>query len=360
MLKKFLSAVLLALILSLASGVPAPAPAAAGMISREQEIEMGRSTAQQLEAKYGLYQNWEQEERVRRIGQSLAAVCGRTDIEFSFKILNASEVNALACPGGFVYVYKGLLDYMPSDTELAGVLGHEVGHVAKKHTVHAIEKQLLTSLILLAATRGQGMGLITAAQQALFAGYSRTDERGADKEGFYNTVKAGYNPYAMLITASKLEDLAQQGGGGSYGLFSSHPEPEERIKRQHKLLKKMNIHPDVEITDDDHAAVTEGSWRFNIGRSIGSTKAKYRAYMLAGSLWVVRQRGAVDPSRFVVYDNGSYAHIYYDDIQLLTVYTQDAAGIAASAGSYAAACTNMLRDWAAIANANDAKNKKKS
>lgn len=360
MLKKLLSAVLLALALSLASGATAPAPVAAGMISREQEIEMGRATAQKLEAKYGLYQNWEQEERVSRIGQSLAAVCGRTDIEFSFKILNTSSVNALACPGGFIYVFKGLLDYMPSDTELAGVLGHEVGHVAKKHTVHAIEKQLLTSLILIAATRGQGMGLISAAQQALFAGYSRTDERGADKEGFYNTVKAGYNPYAMLITASKLEDLAKQGGGASYGLFSSHPEPEERIKRQHKLLKKMNIHPDVEISDDDNAAVTEGNWRFNINRSIGGTKAKYRAYMLAGSLWTVRQRGTVDPSRFVVYDNGSYAHIYYDDIQLLTVYTQDAAGISASAGSYAAACTNLLRDWAAIANANDAKNKKKS
>ena len=64
-----------------------------------------------------------------------------------------------------------------------GVLGHEVGHVAKKHTVNAIEKQMWTSLILIAATRGQGMGLVQAAQQALFAGYSRTDERGADKEG---------------------------------------------------------------------------------------------------------------------------------------------------------------------------------
>lgn len=64
----------------------------------------------------------------------------------------------MACPGGFVYVYKGLIDYMPTDMELAGVLGHEVGHVAKKHTVNAIEKQMWTSLILIAATRGQGHG----------------------------------------------------------------------------------------------------------------------------------------------------------------------------------------------------------
>lgn len=329
-------------------------PAEAGMISLEDEIKMGRETAQSLEAKYGLSQDYYLNERVDRIGQRLAAVCGRNEITYSFKVLNSNEVNALACPGGFIYVFKGLMDYMPSDTELAGVLGHEVGHVAKKHTVHSIEKQLWTSLILLAATRGQGLGLVQAAQQALFAGYSRTDERGADKEGVNNTIKAGFNPYAMLITVQKLDDLSKQGGGSNYGLFSSHPEPEERVKRVVKQLKTYNIHPDVTVTDDNHASVTEGSWRFDINQSIGNTKAKYRAYMLAGGLWNVRQRGRVNPNYFVVYDNGSYAHIYYDDIQLLTLYTQDA-GAWGSAGAYASACVDMLRNWAVVANENDAK-----
>ena len=329
-------------------------PAEAGMISLEDEIKMGRETAQQLEAKYGLSQDYYLNERVDRIGQRLAAVCGRNEITYSFKVLNCNEVNALACPGGFIYVFKGLMDYMPSDTELAGVLGHEVGHVAKKHTVHSIEKQLWTSLILLAATRGQGLGLVQAAQQALFAGYSRTDERGADKEGVNNTIKAGFNPYAMLITVLKLDDLSKQGGGANYGLFSSHPEPEERVKRVLKQLKEYNIHPDVTVVDDNHATVTEGNWRFDINQSIGNTKAKYRAYMLAGGLWNVRQRGKINPNYFVVYDNGSYAHIYYDDIQVLTLYTQDA-GAWGSAGAYASACVDMLRDWAVIANENDAK-----
>ena len=329
-------------------------PAEAGMISLEDEIKMGRETAQQLEAKYGLSQDYYLNERVDRIGQRLAAVCGRNEITYSFKVLNCNEVNALACPGGFIYVFKGLMDYMPSDTELAGVLGHEVGHVAKKHTVHSIEKQLWTSLILLAATRGQGLGLVQAAQQALFAGYSRTDERGADKEGVNNTIKAGFNPYAMLITVQKLDDLSKQGGGANYGLCSSHPEPEERVKRVLKQLKEYNIHPDVTVVDDNHATVTEGNWRFDINQSIGNTKAKYRAYMLAGGLWNVRQRGKINPNYFVVYDNGSYAHIYYDDIQVLTLYTQDA-GAWGSAGAYASACVDMLRDWAVIANENDAK-----
>ena len=329
-------------------------PAQAGMISLEQEIEMGRETANSLEAQYGLYQDDAMQERVNRIGQRLAAVSGRTEIAYSFKVLNHNEVNALACPGGFIYVFKGLIDYMPSDTELAGVLGHEVGHVAKKHTVNSIEKQLWTTLALIVATGGRGgMSLIGAAQQALFAGYSRTDERGADKEGFYNTVNAGFNPYAMLITANKLEDLAEQGGGASYGLFSSHPEPEERVKRIQKYLKEYNIAPMVVVNENGVATVKESDWTFNISQDIGSTKAEYRAYMLAGSLWVARQRGEINPDYFVVYDNGSSAHIYYDDIQLLTVYNQDAVGISPNAGAYAAACTKMLREWAPIANYND-------
>jgi hypothetical protein len=291
---------------------------------------------------------------VNRIGQRLAAVSGRTEIAYSFKVLNHNEVNALACPGGFIYVFKGLIDYMPSDTELAGVLGHEVGHVAKKHTVNSIEKQLWTTLALIVATGGRGgMSLIGAAQQALFAGYSRTDERGADKEGFYNTVNAGFNPYAMLITANKLEDLAEQGGGASYGLFSSHPEPVERVKRIQKYLKEYDIAPMVVLNENGVATIKESDWTFNISQDIGSTKAEYRAYMLAGSLWVARQRGEINPDYFVVYDNGSSAHIYYDDIQLLTVYNQDAVGISPNAGAYAAACTKMLREWASIANYND-------
>ena len=165
-------------------------PAEAGLISKEQEIEMGRQTAMQLEAKYGVVQDYALQERVNRIGQSLVKVSERQDLEYSFKVLNSDEVNALACPGGFIYVFKGLIDYMPSDAELAGVLGHEITHVVKKHTVHQIEKQLLTTLAFAIVTKGD-LGIAGLATQALAAGYSRTDERGADKGGFNLCVAAG-------------------------------------------------------------------------------------------------------------------------------------------------------------------------
>lgn len=353
---KFLSTILVAASLSYAT------PVEAGMISKEQEISMGKATAQQLEAQYGLSQDYLLQERVDRIGQRLAAVCKRKDLEYSFKVLNCNEINALACPGGFVYVYKGLLDYMPSDTELAGVLGHEITHITEKHTVHAIEKQLLGNILLIGAavaTGGNGIGLIQTVQAALYSGFSRTDERGADKGGLAVCIDAGYNPYSVLITMLKLDDYSKSKGyKDNYGVFSSHPEPEERAKLLKSQLAKLNIHPDVTIKDDDHASISEGNWRFDINTSIGATKAKYRAYMLAGSLWTVRKKGYIDPYHFVVYDNGTTADIYYDDIQLYTIYPQDVQSNL-TPGAYAANCIESLKEWAIFVNSQTEKKAKK-
>jgi len=329
-------------------------PAEAGIISKSQEIAMGKATGQQLEARYGLCQDYRLQERVERVGKRLASVCKRKDLDYSFKVLNCNEINALACPGGFIYVYKGLLDYMPSDTELAGVLSHEITHIAEKHTVHAIEKQLMGTVLMIGAAVASGspdaFGLIQVANSAIFSGFSRTDERGADKGGLYNCIDAGYNPYSVLITMLKLDDYSKaQALENNYGVFSSHPEPEERAKRLKALLSKYNIQPLVKIQDDDHASIEENSWYFPINKSIGATKAKYRAYMLAGSLWTVRKRGSIDLNHFVVYDSGTTADIYYDDIQLYTIYPQDTPA-GKTVGQYAASCTEQLKLWGKMVN----------
>lgn len=325
----------------------------AGLISKEQEIKLGQSTAQYLEATYGLSQDPVLQERVERVGKRLAEVAKRKDIEYSFKVLNSNEINAMACPGGFIYVFKGLLDYMPSDMELAGVLGHEITHVVEKHSIRDMEKQILSNILLIGAAvavGGDAVGALPVAQEALFSGFSRVHERGADKGGLALCVDAGYNPYSVLVTMLKLDDYSRANGyTNNYGVFSSHPEPDERAARLQKLLDKLNIHPDIEAKDDEHAAVVEGSWRFDINSSVGSTKAKYRAYMLAGSLWTVRNKGAVNPSHFVVYDHGKTADLYYEDIQLYTIYPQDLTK-GHTAGSYAAQCLESLKAWAALAN----------
>ncbi|MBQ0067416.1 MAG: M48 family metalloprotease [Phascolarctobacterium sp.] len=324
----------------------------AGMISLEKEIELGRKTGEQLEAQYGVVADKALQKRVDRIGQRLARVCGRDEIKFSFKVLNSKEINALACPGGFVYVFKGLIDYMPSDTELAGVLGHEVGHVAKKHTVHSIEKNMWSSLgaILVGVASGsmEGMQAAMVGMTALQSGFSRTDERGADKEGVNNTVAAGFNPYAMLITAHKLEDLQAEQQTPNYGLFNSHPEPEERIKRVLSQIAKLKVTPNVIENNERSVTVQDGKWTHDINIGIGNTKPLYRGYMLAGSMWVIKRQtgGVINPSGFYVVENGSRATIYYGDTEVYTCYNADGRG----AGIYARELTTKLRNWANLVN----------
>jgi len=317
----------------------------AALISKNQEISMGKEVAAKLEAKYGVVQDEELQAHVNSIGQRLVAVSGRKDLEYTFKVLNHDEVNAMAVPGGFIYVFKGLLDFMPSDDELAGVLGHEVGHIVKRHSVKQVEKQLALTLLTLIITKGQGLVLADATMQALMAGYSRSDEREADEQSFTLTNKAGYNPYSSLITVSKLQDLAATKGNPGYGLFSSHPEPEIRIERANKALAKMNITPKVEVAQDGVATVHEGGWQFVVAQNNESDKSEYRAKLMAGALYLVKKRGVVDQTRFLTVDDSYFSDIYYDDIHVLRVYEQDAGGYD-TIGAYAAAVAAKLQGWA--------------
>lgn len=317
----------------------------AGLISKNQEISMGKDVAAKLEEKYGVVQDEEMQERVNRIGQRLVAVSDRKDLEYSFKVLNNDEVNAMAVPGGFIYVYKGLLDYMPSDDELAGVLGHEIGHIVKKHSVKQVEKQMALTLLTLVLTKGQGFILADAAMQALMAGYSRSDEREADEQGFALTNKAGFNPYSMLITVSKLQDLADAKGNPGYGLFSTHPEPEIRIERVNKSLAKMKITPTVAIAEDGTATVQDGNWQFGITETYNSDKPEYRAKLMAGALYLAKKRGPVDETRFLTVDDYYFSDIYYDDIHVLRVYEQDIDGYDSISG-YAGTVAGRLQGWA--------------
>ena len=177
------------------------------------------------------------------------------------------------------------------------------------------------------------------------AGYSRSDEREADEQGFNLTNKAGFNPYSMLITVSKLQDLADAKGNPGFGLFSTHPEPEVRIERVNKALAKMNITPTVALAEDGTATVKDGNWQFVVSQTYNSDKPAYRAKLMAGALYLAKKRGPVDETRFLTVDDSYFSDIYYDDIHVLRVYEQDAAGYD-SISSYAGAVAARLQNWA--------------
>ena len=323
------------------------------MISEKQEIEMGKAAAQQIEARYGLLNDPQINDRINRIGQSLVDVCGRKNLKYTFKVLNTEDVNALACPGGYIYVFKGLLDMMPSDAEVAAVLGHEIGHVVKRHTVHQIEKNMWTQIVAILAGVASGNGDVLAlgmvVGNALAAGYSRADESAADREGFAYTLKAGYSPYAMQVTMHKLQEVAARYGNPGWGIFDSHPQPEQRIENMNKMLVPLKITPWVAKNVDGGAYIREefkdGDWEFVIRETAGGNDPFYRAELLAGALYQVKQKETVDPSHFIVLEVQNRADIYYEDIQLYTVFRQDAAAFG-SIGACAESCVEQFRDWA--------------
>lgn len=325
----------------------------AAMISEKQEIAMGEQVAKQLEAQYGLVQDDDIQNRVSAIGQKLLEHGTRPGLHYTFKVLNTPDVNALACPGGYIYVFKGLLDYMTSDDELAAVMGHEIGHIEKRHTVHQIEKQMTLSLLTLLAgiasgDPGAGMVLATTASQALMAGYSRADEREADQEGFRLSTLAGYNPYGIYVTMAKLDDMSKDMGNPGYGLFSSHPEPEVRMAKALAWTQPLHIQEKVTVDKDGAATVSLGNWNFSIKATAGYDKPAYRAYLMAGGLYLAQKRGPVDESHFLTVDGDNWSDVYYEDIRILRVYPQDNL-TNGSTGELALSVAGKLQQWAKAA-----------
>ena len=344
--------ILFTLILCLASLLPLP-KAEAAMISQKQEIEMGQEVAKQLENQYGLVQDDDVQARVDRIGHKLLEHGTRPGLTYTFKVLNTPDVNALACPGGFIYVYKGLLDYMTSDDEVAAVLGHEIGHIEKRHTVHQLEKQMALSLLTLLAgvasgDPGAGFALSTVTSQALMAGYSRADEGQADQEGFRLSILAGYNPYASYVTMSKLEDMSKDMGDAAGGLFASHPDPGLRMERALKWTQPFHIPETVTVAKDGSATVKLGTWSYTFTETTGYDKPEYRARMLAGGLYLAQKRGNLDESHFMTVDGDNWTDVYYEDIHLLRVYPQDNQE-GGTTSDLALKIAGKLQEWARIA-----------
>src|SRR5205085_882663 len=118
-------------------------------LGKDLERELGKSVASEIEKEYGVVDDPIVSGWVDRLGKRLASVSGRTDVKYSFKVLDADDVNAVAAPGGFIFVNRGTLRFVKSEDELASVLGHEVGHVAGKHAIKQLGAQVLGTLALL-------------------------------------------------------------------------------------------------------------------------------------------------------------------------------------------------------------------
>lgn len=217
------------------------------VVTQDQEVAAGAQEAAQVNAQLPIIQDPAVEQYINDLGSRMASRTSRSDLNWQFYVVNASEANAFALPGGFVYVNRGLIDLTHTEAELAGALGHEIGHVIQRHAVRQMATQEKANLGVAAVcmlTNVCNSNVARAAIQvggaAAFAHHSRHDEAQADSEAIVNTLRAGIDPRGVPSLFQRLLQTRQQQPTLVDGWFTDHPLEESRIRHTDAILERIN------------------------------------------------------------------------------------------------------------------------
>jgi len=210
------------------------------LVSPEREVQIGREGHDAILAEYGLYDDRAIAAYVDSVGQSLARVSHLPSLHWTFTVLDDPTVNAFATPGGYIYITRGILAHLESEAQLAGVLGHEIGHVTHRHSAQRITHQQLAGFgLTLAGALSEGFRRYgDAAQTALgvlMLKYSRDDENQADELGVAYSTQAGYDPREIPATYTMLKRVGERAGQRLPAFLSTHPDPGDREARTRQL-----------------------------------------------------------------------------------------------------------------------------
>lgn len=221
------------------------------LYSEEDDLDLGRQVAPRLEeALDGRIEDDALQLYVDRVGQRIALVCHHPEWEYHYIAVDHNMVNAMALPGGYIYITRGLLERLQSEAQLAAVLAHETVHVVGRHTASQLSKQTAMSLATIAvlaaggATPGGAQSMAVLTSQILSLNYSREDETESDTAGLDYLVKAGYDPNAMVQVQEIL--LEEHTLRRELEMFSTHPHPSTRL---HDLKRRIqNRYPHITPT----------------------------------------------------------------------------------------------------------------
>jgi predicted Zn-dependent protease len=204
------------------------------LISTSDEVKMGKEFAAQVESEEKVLNDPVVTNYVNRIGQAVVSVSDRRNIKYTFKVLENDQVNAFAIPGGFLYIYTGLLKMMENEAQLAGVLAHEVSHVVGRHGIKRLQKvyglQILLDIALGRKSSATKV-VVEGAAVIIMQGHGRGMEFEADDFGTHYTNKAGNNPVGMVQLLEILKSMEKNPPGTIDKILSSHPPTTERIAK---------------------------------------------------------------------------------------------------------------------------------
>ena len=244
---------------------PATGDRQLALFSEEEEIQLGRGSDPKIVAAMGLYDDESIQRYVQNLGRALADASERPHLPWTFRVLDEPVINAFALPGGYIYVTRGILAYLESEAELAGVLGHEIGHVTARHSVEQLSRTELTQIgPRLAGILGprvqNAVGLVLAPLQLFELKFSRDDERQADALGVRYMARLGYEPQELAEVMAMLADVsAAEGEGRVPGWLSTHPTPENREEDIRRAAAETPIAADPpRIGTEDYLPHVEG------------------------------------------------------------------------------------------------------
>ena len=220
-------------------------------MSESQEIAMGKEADPQIIAQFGLYENKALQDFITEKGKQMAAISHRPQLDYQFRVVDSDVINAFAVPGGYVYFTRGIMAHFNNEAEFAGVLGHEIGHIAARHSVEQQRNAILGQIGIIAGvvlapdlaqfaeTASQGLGL-------LLLKFGRDAERESDRLGVEYSSKIGYDATEMAGFFQTLERKSAESGQGELpGFLSTHPNPGDRFVTVGKLAtewkQKLNL-----------------------------------------------------------------------------------------------------------------------
>jgi len=241
--------------------------------STEKEVRLGRELAAEVDRQAKFIEDPLITEYVNRVGQNIV-LHSDAKVPFTIKVIDSDEVNAFALPGGFFYVNKGLLLAADNEAELAGVMAHEIAHVAARHAVENSTKATLLEYAAMGASiflggwpgmiyqNTAGLGLLGA-----FMKFSRGAEEEADKLGVQYMYAAGYDPTAMATMFEKLESKSKKKPGLIARAFSSHPAPPDRRASALALASRFPEHEEYVISSSEFQRVKSKLLRLSNARA---------------------------------------------------------------------------------------------
>lgn len=218
----------------------------APQVSTQQEVQLGADYSAQINRQLPMLNDQATLSYVNQIGSQLAAIADPRGIRYNFYVVNSDVVNAFALPGGYIYVNRGLIERTDNLSEFAGVLAHEIGHVAERHSIEQLQRaqnanlglQVLYGVLLGRNPSGVEQAGIQVGGSAVFAGYGRDAEREADAVGVGYMVRAGYSPNGMATFFEELLEMQQRQPSRVEQWFSTHPTTQERVNNTRAIIAR--------------------------------------------------------------------------------------------------------------------------